>query len=266
MAEQQTHVGMELFAGGKTVMQSLHEILLLGRQYVRILRVNRREVARREFILHLVHLDRTTIVVDGIKQLAAFHVPAWMAVDEFSFQFPLYHADGLVHAGIEKFVLLVEGIFLGYLRHEFNAGIVAIDIHGKRGQLDEIDAVAILEGFHVGIAQGDTDDVAHAGIVAGGSAHPQNVVIAPSNVPSVVVHQRVHHDVGARTTVVDIAQNVELIDAESLNHTTEGNDEVIGTAGRDDGLDDGTHIVGLVLVFGVLVKKFLYDIGEVNGQ
>ena len=81
-----------------------------------------------------------------------------------------------------------------------------------------------------------------------------------------VVLQGVHHDVGTWSAVVDIAQNVQLVDGQPLYDFADGRNEVVGTSGRDDRLDDGAHIVGLVLVIRMFVQQLLYDIGEICRQ
>lgn len=266
VAQHQLYVLVELLAHGEAVVQPLHQALLLGRELVGILRVDGGEVAGCEFVFHLVHFHRSPLEVDGVEQLAVVHVPSRVSGYHGGFKLPLYHADGLVHTGQEQFVFLVEGVFLGYLGHELHAGVVAVGVHGEGCQLDEVDAVAVLQRLHVGIAQGYANDVAHAGVVAGGRSHPQDVVVAPGDVPSVVALERVHHDVGARPAVVDVAEDVELVYAEPLNHAAQGDDEVVGAAGGYDGLDDGAHVVGLVLVFRMLVEELLDDVGEVDGE
>ena len=266
MAKQQTHVEMQLLTGGKAMMKPFNESFLLSGQQIWIFGVNRREMARGELIFHFIHFHGAPLKVDGIQQFATFHPPSGMPVDQFSLQLPLDHTDGFVHTGKQEFVFLVKRILLGYFRHKFYARIVAIDIHGKCSQLDEIDAITIFKGLHVGITECNTDNVAHACIIASSCPHPQDIVISPRDVPCMIVHECVHHDMRSRSTVVDIAQNMKLVDAESLNHSTKSNDEIISTAGGNDGLDDGTHIISLVLVFRVLMKKFLNNIGEIDRQ
>lgn len=92
------------------------------------------------------------------------------------------------------------------------------------------------------------------------SAHPQHIVIAPLNVPAVVAAESVHNDVGSGTTVVDITKNMQLVDNQSLNDIAYSNNKVVGAARSDNGLDDGTDVIRLILVVGTLMEQLLNDI------
>ena len=91
-------------------------------------------------------------------------------------------------------------------------------------------------------------------------------MIAPLDVPGVILAQRVHNLVGSRAAVVDVAEDVELVDGQPLYHVADGADEVVGSACRDDGVDDHGHIGGLVLILRTLVQQFLDDVAEVLGE
>ena len=91
-------------------------------------------------------------------------------------------------------------------------------------------------------------------------------MIAPLDVPAVVAAHLVENDMRTRTTVVDIAQDMQLVDGEALDDIGDGNDEIIGTAGRDDGIYDDIDVCRLVMIFGMLVEQFLDDIGEIARQ
>ena len=93
-------------------------------------------------------------------------------------------ADGLVHLGRQGECLLVHlRVGLQLAGNKLRAGVVAVGVEGKGGQWHEVDAVALLKGGQVGIAQREAQHVADAGIVAHAGAHPENVVIAPLDVP-----------------------------------------------------------------------------------
>ena len=81
-----------------------------------------------------------------------------------------------------------------------------------------------------------------------------------------VLAQGVENDMCASSTVVDIAKDVQLVDSQSLDDVANGDNEVVGTACGDDGIDDDIDVSGLVDVIGAFVKQFLNDIAEILGQ
>ena len=88
-----------------------------------------------------------------------------------------------MHTGGEQTCLLVELLVVGeHLGDKLLAGIVAISLKGEGCQRHEVDAV-LLDGCEVRIAQAESQHVADAGVVAGRSSHPEDVVIAPLDVP-----------------------------------------------------------------------------------
>lgn len=68
--------------------------------------------------------------------------------------------------------------------------------------------VAHLQNIQVSVAGTDTDDIGNAARLACGSAHPQNIVVAPLDVHGVVAHELVHDLVRARASVEDISHDM----------------------------------------------------------
>ena len=73
-------------------------------------------------------------------------------------------------------------------------------------------------------------------------------MVAPLDVPAVVFFHEVHDDVCAGSSVVDVAKDVQLVDHQPLDDVGQGDDEVVGPSGRDDGLDDDFVISNLVIL------------------
>ena len=142
---------------------------------------------------------------------------------QLPFQFELDDCNGLMHLLIQLQVLRV--IVLSVFNGKNIAVGIGISIHGKGGERNEIDAVAFLQGREIGITQGEADDIADAGIIARSSTHPQHIMIAPLDVPAVVAAHLVEDDMRTRTTVVDIAQDMQLVDGKALDDIGDGNDE-----------------------------------------
>ena len=67
-------------------------------------------------------------------------------------------------------------------------------------------------------------------------------------------------------SVEDVAEDVKLVDGQPLDDVADGYDEVVGTAGVDNGVDDALYVGCLVDVLATLVEQFLDDVGEVGRQ
>ena len=86
-------------------------------------------------------------------------------------------------------------------------------------------------------------------------------MVAPFDVHIVKAHQFVHHQIGMRSAVEDIADDMEHVDAALADQAADGDDEFFRHARAGDGVDDLT----VILLFGVLrvrMEQFVDDIGE----
>lgn len=108
--------------------------------------------------------------------------------------------------------------------------------------------------------------VADTGIIAGSGSHPEYVVVAPLNIPAMIVAHLVENDVCSWSAIVYVAEYMKLVDGESLYHIGNGYNEIVSTACRDDGIYDDIHVCSLVVIFRMLVQKLLYNIGEIAWQ
>ena len=90
-------------------------------------------------------------------------------------------------------------------------------------------------------------------------------MIAPYDIEVISREQVIHDDVGTRTSIEDVAQDMQLVDAEPLNHFADGCDEVLTLPRLDDGFDDSLEIGLFVVIFWILVHKLLDDIGKLAG-
>lgn len=91
-------------------------------------------------------------------------------------------------------------------------------------------------------------------------------MITPLDVPTVVAAHLVQDDVGSWTSIVDIAQNMELVDSQALDDVGYSDDEIIGSACADNRINNNIDIGCLVMIFGVLVQKLLDNIREIAWQ
>ena len=190
-----------------------------------------------------------------------------MLGDNLCLHLELDDGDGFVHLCRESLGLVVQDAGSTIqLRQELRARVVLVCLHRKGGKRHQVDAIAILQGGEVGISQTQSDHIADASVVACRSTHPQDVVVTPLEVPTVIALHRVEDDMCAWTTVVDVAEDMEGVDGETLDHIGDGNDEIVGSAGRDDGIYDDIHVGSLVVVVGTLMQQLLDDVREVGRE
>ena len=121
----------------------------------------------------------------------------------------LYDGDRLVHLPHEENALLIVGLVcIAELGGKGRTRILAIDLHSEARQRKHIDPVAILQRGEVGIAQGDTYSIGHAGGVPYSSSHPEHIVVTPLDVDIVVGQELVHDELGTRTSVEDVPDDM----------------------------------------------------------
>ena len=91
-------------------------------------------------------------------------------------------------------------------------------------------------------------------------------MVAPLYVVVAVMVQGIHDNVSSWTAVVDVAEDVESVNAESLYYLADGLYERFRLACGDDGVEDAAVIVVLVLARRSLVQQLLNDICELAWQ
>ena len=181
--KQHLDVFLEFLADTERMVQTLHELMLLGGELVGIGRVNGGEMARLHLVLLTIDDIDTTLVVDMFEYAAVFHLPFRTAVEDECLLLELDDADGLMHLSRQALVLILHRVVFQELRLELLAGVVTIDLHSEGSQWYKVDAVGFLDGRQVGIAQTQAQDVADAGVVACTGTHPQYIMITPLDIP-----------------------------------------------------------------------------------
>jgi len=76
----------------------------------------------------------------------------------------------------------------------------------------------------------------------------------------VIVLQHIHDFVRPGSTVIDVTENMELVDGESLDDVGNGNNKGIGAPRVDDGVDNHVDICSLVRIFRALMEQFLDNV------
>ena len=265
VGEEATHVLAQLLAVDKRSVQPVDEFFLLGSQRIGVGRVDRGENLVTQGIFFPVENQHATRIVDFVEQQAVVHFKIGVRKNELSFEFELYDGDGFVHLRQEA-AGLVAIFAVEALGQEEGAGVVFVLLDGKGGQRHEVDAVTVFERAVVAIPHRHANDIGHAAVVAGGRAHPQNIVVAPLYIDVVIGAELVHDDFGAGTAVEDVAHDMQGVDDQPLYEVADGTDAGIGPAGGDDGGDDAVDISLLVGVYLRLVQQLLQDVREFGRQ
>ena len=200
-----------------------------------------------------------------MEQFSVLHFEFRAAVDDFCLLLKLNHGNCLVHhrTQSEGFLIHVQ-VPAQRIHLEQLAWVILIHLHGEGGKWKEVDAVAILQGWQIAISQGDAKHIADACSVACCSAKPFDVVVSPYDVEVIVVAQRFHDEMRSRSSVEDVAQQVQAVYGKFLNQLAYLDDEFIGTLRVDNRLHN--HVVVLMLLLAVctiaFVQQFLDDIAE----
>ncbi len=81
-----------------------------------------------------------------------------------------------------------------------------------------------------------------------------------------VLTHGVKDDMCTGTAVEDVAEDVQLVNGQSLDDVADGDDEIVCTTSGDDGVNNDVDIGGLVGVVRAFVEQFLDDVGEIFRQ
>ena len=239
-------MALQVVGAGELAYQLVHDLALLVAERVGVGGVHGGEVARHERPGAPVYLHGSGVQVDLVQQQAVFHVELGMAPDDGALKLEQQHVDGLDKGR--------DGL------------AVAIRAVGKRHQCAQRDAVVVLKDLVVAVAQVVAQHGDDARGLAGGGAHPQDVVVAPLHVQALrVAALEPVHDLGrAAAAVEDVAHQVDVVHGQALDELGQRADEVLGGIGFQDRVDDALVVAHAVVVLvGVRVQQLVDDIGVV---
>ena len=169
-----------------------------------------------------------------------------------------------MHAALQH-LLGISAVLAAFCGKAF-ARIIAVRLESKGGKRKHIDAVAVLQHIEIAVVEADADRAGHARRLAGRSAHPEHIVVAPLDIEGMVIHQAVHDFIRLRTAVKDVADDVEMINNEPLNQLCHGNDEVLGASDFEDSLDDRLVVCFFVEHLRLFGDQLLDDIAIIRRQ
>ena len=210
LLEEEVDVAEKLLAVTEGVQELGYDISLSLGELVGVVGVNGGEEGILEGIgLTIGEGDRPFCLVDAVQKVTILHPILGVTRYDLMLELELYDGDRLVHLPHEENALLIVGLIsIAELRSEGRTRILAIDLHSEACQRKHVDPVAILQRGEVGIAQGDTYSVGHAGGVPDSSTHPEHIVVTPLDVDIVVGQELVHDELGARTSVEDVPDDM----------------------------------------------------------
>ena len=257
-------VPLELFAALEGGDQPVHHQLFPGAQGIGVLGVHGGEVGIQQGKLLPAHGANALFPIHLVQQEPVLHPVFRVGQDVLPLQLELDDADGLVHPGDDGLAVLVK--ILRLLGQEAGAGVVPISLQGELGQGAHVDAVAVFQKVVVVVAQADAHGVGDAAAVAGGGAHPEDVVVAPLDVHVALLFQLVHDQMGAVPPVVDVAHDVQLVDDAVLHQMAHGDDELVRRVDVQDGVQDLAVVLLLVEVLAAGGHQLGDHILKILGQ
>ena len=243
---------------GKVVDQ----LLLFLRKLQRIFRIDRREIHIQHLVIFAMDLYGSLCEVDVFQMDPVVDLVIRVTFDRLSLQFELNHRDRLVHLRCKSRIYGIINVLIENFRKEALARIILINPRCKHRQLAEIDPISILEDIKAIIADRDPQNGTDAGKVAGSCAHPGDIVVAPLDIHIVEVHQLVHDDIRTRSTIKDIADNVQTVHSQVLDQVAQCLDKFISHTDIDDGVDDLIVVHLLIIIVVVHMQKLIDDIRE----
>ena len=90
-------------------------------------------------------------------------------------------------------------------------------------------------------------------------------MVAPLHIDLMVVFQRVHNQIGARPAVKDIADNMQPVDGQRLNHAAERDNHRVGLPGFQYGLHH-LAVIALLVRRVVAEQHFLHQRAHPSGH
>ena len=148
------------------------------------------------------------------------------------------------------------------LERKADARVVGVGVERERRKRQNVDAVGVFQDGEVAVAGAVAHHVRDAATLPERSAHPHDVVVSPLDVHGMVRHERVHDGVRRRAAVVNVADDVQLVYREALDHGRERFDERDAAARAHRRIDDGAIVGFLVDAMAIFGQKLFDDVGE----
>ena len=161
------------------------------------------------------------------------------------------------------FVMLRNINHIRISRYKAFARIVRISFKCKYRKRTHINSVTVLKTVKVWILGGNSKYIRNTSQTARSGTHPLNIMVAPLNIDTVVLRQCVKNYIGSRTTVKNIAYNMQTTDCKRLDKRWNFHNKIIGLSEFDDCWNRFVIICFFVrAVICICVYKFVYRTAE----
>ena len=264
LGQQEAHMLLQLFTVPERIDKTFHDKLLFCRQPVRVLRVHGGEMAVQHLIYRAIQTDAASPIIHQMKQVPAFQLEFGMLLCQLPLHLKLYDGDGLVHLDVQ--FSFAGTACIGPFERETGAGVVPVHVQGKCGQRQQVNPIPLLQDIQVAVSCADTDHIGNTPLLPCRRAHPEHIVVSPLDVQGMVGHQLVHDDVGSRSPVVNIPQDMEMVHNQPLDQFTEGHDEFLCPPHPYDGGHNGAVIGFLVPHVHLFRNQFFNHICKFRRQ
>ena len=194
---EKAHMAAQPLAFGKGGGKIVEDRLFAGRQAIGIGGIKGGQLHAFERIGLSAQGKGFAVFQEAVQKPASLHAVFGMARDELAFQLEQKDGDGLK-------------------RSRFAHG-TGVGLAGEQRQRAQADAVTGFQQLHVVVLQAAAHDGGHAHGVAGGRAHPQDIMVAPFDVHGVVIQQQIHDSVRMGAAIVDIAHDVQPVYRQALD-------------------------------------------------
>ena len=264
---QKTDMTLQTLTAEKAVFQSFHYVFLFMSQFIWILWINGRKIGVIQRIFFAAQFYGSLLIINLVQQQTFLHIPLRMLLDQLPFHLELNNGDGFVHHGIHLCIIpVVFLIIIPHMNIECLTCMSLIAINGKPHQWDHIDPVRILQNRQVAVTGGNTQHIAHTWYGTGRCSHPQDIVVSPLDVHRMMSHQIIHDQMRVWTSVKNIAYHMQMIYSKSAHQIAEINDQLCGSAGVDDRVDDFIIIRFLICHIRSSCHQFLNNICKIFWQ
>ena len=224
-AVDKIHMAVQRLTVAEKVYVLVYQIKLIIVQAVRIVSVNSRPLIRVKGIHSIIEYDRVVFKIASVEHQARVHSVAGVAKDDPAFEL---EADGVQRD---------TDVFLRCLTVVFAREVI------KR--LERY-SVATLEQVCVAVVERYSQHREYTCRASRRGAKPQDIVVAPLNVDVRMLHERIEQPRRLGASVENIADYVQLIDGKTLNDIRKRGDNVVGSAGGYDRLQNRVVIAHLV--------------------
>ena len=258
---QHPEVALHLFRFAERAPKLVHQVLLVPAQFVRILRINGRQVGVKQGEKLAVNGDGAVLIIDLVEQRTVAHMPFGVTEHGLSFQFELNDRDGFVHFSHQLRRACQSRVVLKILCLPKRARIVSINRHGEIGQRQEVDTVSFLQGFYIGIPYRDAQNRSQKRHVSRHRSHPFDVMVSPLDIVVADGRKDIKNLACSGSSIKNVSDDMQRVNCQRMNEIRDDNNQIFRASGFNNGIDNSIVIRLSVMLLKVrFVEQFSNDI------